>query len=57
MNRLCEEDINFMMKFVESKVELFFRFSHQKRLPEQIFRGKGTKIRTIEIKAQAQNFH
>ena len=30
-----------MMKFVEEKVELFFKFQHQKLLPEHIFRGKG----------------
>ena len=37
---MSEEDVDFMMKFVENKVELFFKFSHQKLLPEQIFRGE-----------------
>lgn len=40
MTQLSEEDIDFMMKFVENKVELFFRFPHQKLLPEQILRGR-----------------
>ena len=37
---VSEEDIEFMMKFMENKVELFFRFPNQKLLPEQIFRGE-----------------
>ena len=35
------EDIDFMMQFVEgNKLELFFKFPHQKLLTEQIFRGR-----------------
>lgn len=40
MECMAEEDIDFMMKFVENKVDLFFKFSNQKLVPEQIFRGE-----------------